>query len=72
MSVEPETTEPSMFVGWTLDRFLDRLPIFATVVKRKFPDGVSDDVIQAWSDGIQDVADNVKQIIAEWRRANGQ
>lgn len=69
---KPHATEESMFKGWTLDRFLDRLPMFAVTVGRKFPDDVSDEVLQAWSDGIQDVADNVKDMIAEWRRVNGR
>lgn len=71
---KPKTTQEDqhLFAGWSLDHFLDRLPIFAIAVGRKFPDDVSDDVLQAWSDGISDVSENVKKLIAEWRLANGK
>jgi len=52
-----------------LDELLASLPTLASIVKRKFPDGTRDDVLQAWVWGIEDATDAVWTLIEEWQAA---
>jgi hypothetical protein len=54
----------------SMDEFLSSLPALATIVKRKFPDGTRDDVIQAWAWGIEDTEDAMRELIEKWQTAD--
>lgn len=57
--------------GRSIDQFLETLPIFATIMHGgERMRGASDEMLQGWAWGIQDVEDNIKRLIAEWRAAN--
>jgi hypothetical protein len=63
---------PEPLVGMAIERFLDQLPLLAFVTANKRMAGASDDRLDGWTTGISDACENVRQLVAEWRAANGQ
>jgi hypothetical protein len=56
--------------GLTVDQFLERLPLYASCVSRATLKDATDPELQAWAWGIEDVTENVKRLVAEWKQAN--
>ena len=64
------TPNPAPMAGWPVERLLDALPLLAGVRGGKRMKGASDAELDAWAHGISGAAENVREIIADWRKAN--
>jgi hypothetical protein len=57
--------------GMPMERLLERLPLFASVVHGgERLKGADDATLQGWSWGIEDTLESVRQLIADWKAAN--
>lgn len=73
-SQDPQTAEEDRpLTDWPLDKFLDRLPLFASIVcGGERMRGASDEMLQAWAWGIEDATKHAEQLIAQWRLVHGK
>lgn len=53
-----------------IETLLNQLPTYAQVVSHEWPQGTSENVIQAWVFGIYQAANQVKDIIERWKCIN--
>ncbi len=58
--------------GLRLEELLDRLPIYAQIIGHKWPEGTPKEVLQAWVFGATQASDEIKRVIADWRKINVQ